>query len=278
MYVRAVDVAMGDGVMPMHMGVRLADRIARGMNVVVVLIVDMAVLVLQDSVGVQVAVLLSQERRDAQGQHEHGDPFASSEVVAEDRDGRQRAGEWGDSKECCLPSSPEKAHRLHGEDEAQAVAGEAKQERGGNVGRRRKALAEGHRKREARGSRSERLCARDCQRISQRETLREVVVERPAQTGAGDRGDPENIRGATCLARRQDGDAQQDDCGSTRRAKAEVLAKDQDGEEDREGRLEVQGERADEPRDAREPGEHQEWPEDTPGRDDGHEQADVRSS
>jgi hypothetical protein len=88
MYVRAVDVAVGDGVMPMHVGVRLAYRIARGMNVVVVLIVDMAVLVLQDSMGVQVAVLLSQERRDAQGQHEHGDPFASSEVVAEDRDGR----------------------------------------------------------------------------------------------------------------------------------------------------------------------------------------------
>src|SRR2546422_10282127 len=122
------------------------------------------------------AVLRTEESHHAEGENEHGDELACSEVIAEDGDGGQGAGEGGNGKERCLSSSPEEAHRFHGEDEAHPIARKAEKERWANVCGDRKPLPEDKSEHEARRPCSKRLRPSDCYRVPQREALGEVVV------------------------------------------------------------------------------------------------------
>src|SRR5438552_5359383 len=203
------------------------------------------------------AVLRSEESHHAEGENEHGDEFACSEVIAEDGDGGQSAGERGNSKERCLSRSPEEAHRFHGEDEAHPVACKAEKERWANVCGDRKPLPEEKSEHEARRPCPKRLRPSECYRVSQREALGEVVVDGPAQARRGNCCDPEAARLAASSCSREKNDAKQNYCRSACLAEAEVLAEDEDGEEDGKGSFEVQHERADESGGAGESGEQE---------------------
>src|SRR5262249_18361090 len=111
---------------------------------------------------------------------------------------------------------------------------------------------------------------------AQRQTLREVVVDRPAQTGArdGERSDRLRLKLAWGVAKSDS--AAQYECCSEYSSKPQVLSEEQDRQSHRKRSLEVQEQRSRNARASADPVHHQPRPNDPPETDDAEQVAPAR--
>jgi hypothetical protein len=93
MQVGVVRVLVVQGLVPMPMGVRLGRGLAGRLRVAMVLVVDVAVLVLQQLVDVLVLVPLGQMQPEAGGHQGARDQDTGRQRVAQEQDGQDRADE-----------------------------------------------------------------------------------------------------------------------------------------------------------------------------------------
>jgi hypothetical protein len=162
--------------------------------------------------------------------------------------------------------------------DGRSVAQRADRERGNGGPRRRDRAARGEADEERTGSSEQPLQLHQRDGIAQRQPLRQVRVDRPGRARADERGCSNAVDPQRARCDRQRSGARGDERKGCPAVSCQVLAEDEDGEKDGKGRLEVQDERPDESGDAREPDEQEQWSNDSTGRHDRKEQADVGSS
>lgn len=102
MYVRYVRMLVCQRRVPVRVGVRLAGRIGGQVLVLMMFVVDMAMLVLEGGVRVQMGVPGTEEEHDARGHQCDGHDSCDRQRLAEERDRQGCAEEWSCGKVRCF--------------------------------------------------------------------------------------------------------------------------------------------------------------------------------
>ena len=167
---------------------------------------------------------------------------------------------------------------MDGEGEAQPVAREADEHPGTDDASTGKVLPQPEGESDARAAREQTFRPCDRHRITQRQALGEIVVDGPAETGSthGGHAEPIPLQRASLVA--EDDDTQEYESEGARFTAPEVLPVREDGEGDRERRLQVQQERRGDGGQTMETGEQEHGAENAAHERDRREQPDVGSS
>ena len=260
---------------------RVAVRVAMGLvdrtvvHVLVMLVVGVTVLVLEGFVGVLVAVSRYEEYRDTSRQEQARSGVAEGRPLAEERNGEGGAREGSGCEEGCLAAGPEETQGISVEENADAVADAAEQERCGHGLSGRELRAERQRNDQAERASEERLGPGQHQRVAKREPLRQVVVDSPDGTRAceGEHAEPVDVDLAGPEA--EEGGAYENQDRARRFEAPEVFPEERDGDQDRERALEVEKKRSDDSRKTAEAPEHEERADHAAGHGDRPEERPV---
>ena len=206
------------------------------------LIVDMAVLMPEPLMHVDVGVPGSKEGHDTGDHEQQTDTAAHRESLMEKRHRNECAGEGRGGKERRFPGRTQQPQSVGVEENAHAIAEETQQQSRASVPRGGEALAEGQGDEERTSAGAERLHPHDCNRIFHGNALGQIVVDAPTEAGAGDgkRADGLGPKGAGLVSECRS--AGNDERRREHFEAAHVLAENCDGEQHREHCLEIQKE------------------------------------
>ena len=167
------------------------DRCA--MLVSVMLVMTMNVGVLDGFVTMPVAMRLTDESPHPEADEQSPHHQAASRRISEHGDAGDGADKRRDGEQSGDPRGPETPERQHVEDQACPVRDHAHDRRGYDRCNTGQMDAERERSRDVHGASSQTLRRRHRQRVEVRHFAREIVVERPAETGERYEAEPERI-------------------------------------------------------------------------------------
>ena len=133
---------------------------------------------------VRMRMMRPEEQCDAKQHERSGDRVLHGPSLAQNRHGNQRSDEGSGGKEPRLTRRTEQPKGTHVEHQTHPVTDESQQQCRQRHRGRRPRLAGENRQAEHPETGAEGLDARDHQRIAKRETLTQIVIDRPAETGA----------------------------------------------------------------------------------------------
>lgn len=185
-------------------------------------------------------VMRPEEQCDSKQHERSGDRVLHGPSLAQDRHGNQRADEGSGGKEPRLTRRAEQPECTHAEHQTHPLTDETQEQCRQRHPDRGPRLAGENRKTEHPETGAKGLDTRNHQRIAQRETLTQIVIDRPAETGPQHGKDADNV--ATdrtgLIGAYPCSNNDREDAGQFK--SAQMLAKDQHGNQHGEGRFQVQ--------------------------------------
>ena len=138
-------------------------------------------------------VMRPEEQCDSKQHERSSDRVLHDPSLAQDRHGNQRSDEGSGGEEARLTRRAEQPEGTHVEDQTHPITDESQQQCRQRHRGRGPRLAGENRQAEHPQTGTESLDTRDHQRIAQREALTQIVIDRPAETGAQHGKDAKNI-------------------------------------------------------------------------------------
>ena len=213
------------------------------MLVLVVLVVNVGMVVLQGVMLVPMPMPSPDQDSHSRSHHQAGGDILPRQPFAQDRHGRRCADEGRRREVGGLPGRPDLPKGEEVKDDAQAVAEKPGDQGTGERHGARKGVAHRHRHGDVDAARDEGLHPGDGHRVPKRQSLAQVVVDRPGEARSRDGQHTEGMHAALARARCQEHATQHHRRRPGHLAPCQGLAEKEHRDPDGERRLQVEEER-----------------------------------